>query len=152
MPSLKNFPARTIIFWLCTLIVICVTITSQTRFFTEIPIRPIPQQIGTAETEFSASALQKYLNGRAQTLANFEIIDRIGAQSSRAEYLPRPAVLLRSTSILGEKRVAVIAVEGIEKSAVVQQGDEIGGIKIVSVDANGITCEWREQKFFVPMN
>ncbi len=151
MPSPKIFTVRRLIIWSCALAVSCVTIFSQMRFFQKIPSRPIPLQGQNAETEFSASALQKYLSGRAQTLSDLKITDRGGAHSTRAEYLIRPAILLRSVSILGEKRVAVVAIEGEKQTAVVQTGDEIAGVKILSIEANGINCEWREQKFFVPM-
>ncbi len=162
MPSLKIPDLYLAILWFCAVTVSCATTFSQVCFFRADNSRPLAHQAGKPGQEFSADAMgrsgidasriEKYLNERVQTLADLDKTDWTRMPDSHATYLTRPSVQLRSTSILGDKRAAVIAVEGEKQTAVVGVGDEIAGVKILEITPTGINCEWREQKFFVPIN
>ncbi len=149
MPFKKIYAAA--ISWACAAAVVSVTAYSGASFLKEITPRRIPQQNESVTAEFSAESLQKYLNERARTLADLDKFDGI-AHNARATYLTRPSVQLRGVIIHGDRTFAVVAIEGEKQTAVMQVGDEIAGVKILEIDANGINCEWREEKFFVPLN
>ncbi|MGI6075519.1 MAG: hypothetical protein ACOYD9_04045 [Pyramidobacter sp.] len=63
----------------------------------------------------------------------------------------RPAVAVKAIAVHKRKKLAVIAVEGHTQTQIVQCGDSVEGITIIDIASEGITCQWRKQKYFVPL-
>lgn len=153
-PFAKNLPAaRALVSWLCALSVLAATIFYGRALYETPPIPFFAPQTETEKIELTSAALEDYINKRVRSLDSPEkiaIAKGRGAER-RSGYLNRPSIALRGTAVSGQNRVAAVAVDGVAKTVVVRQGDEIGGIRIVRIESAGVICEWRGETFFVPV-
>ncbi len=153
-PFVKNLPAaRALISWLCALSALAATIFYGRALYETPPAPFSAPQAEIEKVELTSAALENYIKERVRSLDSPDKIAIAKGRGAdrRGGYLNRPSIALRSTAVSGQNRVAAVAVEGVAKTAVVRQGDEIGGIKIVRIESAGITCEWRGERFFVPV-
>ena len=65
--------------------------------------------------------------------------------------LNRPLLALRGVVLSGGGQWAAVAVEGSARTVLVVPGQSLNGVEILTIGQTGMTCRWRGQKFFVPL-
>ncbi|MCI6260416.1 hypothetical protein FYJ74_04290 [Pyramidobacter sp. SM-530-WT-4B] len=65
--------------------------------------------------------------------------------------LNRPLLALRGVISSGGRQWAAVAVEGSARTVLAVPGQSLNGVRILAIGQTGMTCQWRGQKFFVPL-
>lgn len=142
-----------VITWLCAGAVLISTAFNQYSICAPELMHEVQNVPDTYQEPHAAARLQECISRRKTALkaASVETEELCPPDGESAAYASRPAIAVSAVVSDGRKKFASIILEGQLKTQIVRPGDEAGGIKIVEIEPEGIMCQWRGLKFFVPL-
>ncbi|RKJ80081.1 MULTISPECIES: hypothetical protein [unclassified Pyramidobacter] len=140
--------------WGCAILSLIFTVFWQRRLF-----RPAKIAIAAAAPEEPApvarsAELERILQRRLDVLKRAAAWDESwdgGDDASPDGILNRPLLALRGVVSSGGRQWAAVAVEGAAGTVLAVPGQSLNGVRILTIGQTGMTCQWRGQKFFVPL-
>jgi hypothetical protein len=154
MFSQKKIPFRfSFVSWFCACAVMIFTAFVQYHLY--VPIQPAgihefhePQRLPRV-----AGQLENYINRRKTEIQASSVGDEnhLAESDDSAAYFSRPSIAVSAIVTDGRKKFVAVILEGQKETQIVRQGDEVAGIRIIEIEPEGIMCQWRRLKFFVPL-
>lgn len=138
--------------WVCALLSLVFTARRQFELF-----RPVEISVAAAPGDervpaVRAEELEKILRQRINSLRQTADGSWDGEEDVPSDaILNRPLLALRGVVSSGGGQWAAVAVEGSARMVLIVPGQSLNGVKILAIDQTGMTCQWRGQKFFVPL-
>ncbi|MDY4032211.1 MAG: hypothetical protein SOY64_03960 [Pyramidobacter sp.] len=139
--------------WGCAILSLTFTVFWQRRLFrpAKIAVAAAP---GEAAPVARSAELERILQRRLDVLKRAAAWDESwdgGDDVSSDGILNRPLLALRGVVSSDGGRWAAVAVEGSARTVLAVPGQSLNGVRILTIGQTGMTCQWRGQKFFVPL-
>lgn len=145
--------AASVFCWGCALLSLFSTVFWQRRLFRSVKISAaaVPEEAASAAR---SAELEQILQRRLDDLKRTAAWD--GAWDGEDGVSPdgvlnRPLLALRGVVSSGGVQWAAVAVEGSARTVLAAPGQSLNGVRILTIGQTGMTCQWRGQKFFVPL-
>ena len=131
--------------WACAILSVISTAFWQRRLF-----RPV--KIAVAAAVARSAELERILQRRIDVLKRAAAWEEPWDNDVSPDgILNRPLLALRGVVLSGGGQWAAVAVEGSARTVLVVPGQSLNGVEILTIGQTGMTCRWRGQKFFVPL-
>lgn len=138
--------------WACAILSVISTAFWQRRLF-----RPVKIAVAAAVPEepmpvARSAELERILQRRIDVLKRAAAWEEPWDNDVSPDgILNRPLLALRGVVLSGGGQWAAVAVEGSARTVLVVPGQSLNGVEILTIGQTGMTCRWRGQKFFVPL-